>query len=202
VFVENLYETLLNRPGDAGAAGWVALLKNGASPSSVIKGIESSTEFRTIEVQDLYQTYLHRSADSGGLQNWVNMLASGGTVEQAAEGIVSSPEYFQLHGGANDAFLTALYSDALGRGGSPAEQAGFLQALDSGSATRAQIATVIFSSAEYRSDLVQSFYQKDLGRAADASGLAFWPLTLRSGTTDEAVQASILGSGEAFSNRS
>jgi hypothetical protein len=202
VFVENLYETLFNRTADAGAAGWVNALKNGASPTAVVTGLESSTEFRTIEVQGLYQTYLHRAADAGGLQHFVNFLSAGGTVEQVAEALVSSPEYFQLQGGANDSFLTALYFDALGRGGSPAEQAGFLQALNAGTATTAQLAAIIISSAEYQRDVVESLFQKDLGRMADSAGLAFWESQLQAGATDEAVQAGILGSGEAFANRS
>jgi hypothetical protein len=202
VYVENLYETLLDRIADSGAAGWVSMLNGGARPSAVVLGIESSAEYRTAEVDGLYETYLHRMADPSGLQNGLNLLNAGGTVEQLAEFLIGSPEYFQLHGDSNDAFLTAIYYDAFGRGGSPAEQAGFLQALNSGTMTRAQMATIIFNSLEYQTDLVESLYRADLGRAADPAGLAFWISQLRSGTTDEAVQANILGSGEAFLNRS
>jgi hypothetical protein len=202
VYVENLYETLLDRIADAGAAGWATMLNDGANPSAVVLGLENSAEYRTAEVDGLYKTYLHRLADPSGLQNGLNLLNAGGTVEQLAEFLTSSPEYFQLHGDSNDAFLTALYYDALGRGGSPAEQAGFLQALNSGTMTRTQMAMIIFSSSEYQTDLVQSFYKADLGRTADPSGLGFWISQLQSGQTDEQVQAGILGSGEAFSNRS
>jgi hypothetical protein len=49
---------------------------------------------------------------------------------------------------------------------------------------------------------VQSFYQANLGRAPDPVGLAGWVSLLQMGATDEAVQAGILGSPEAFANRS
>jgi hypothetical protein len=107
-----------------------------------------------------------------------------------------------LHGGTNDAFLTALYFDALGRGGSPAEQAGFLESLNSGALTRTQVAALVLSSLEYRLGLVQSFYQANLGRAPDPAGQAFWVSLLQAGVPDEVVQAGILGSPEAFANRS
>jgi hypothetical protein len=136
------------------------------------------------------------------LAGWVGALNGGATIEQVTADIAGSPEYFQLHGSTNDAFLTALYFDALGRGGSVVEQASFLQELNSSTATRAQVAALVLSSMEYRIDLVQSFYQADLGRAADPAGLAGWVSLLQMGVTDQAVQAGILGSPEAFGNRS
>jgi hypothetical protein len=145
---------------------------------------------------------VHRAADPGGLQHFVGVLASGGTVEQVEEAIVSSGEYFQLHGGQNEAFLTALYYDALGRGGSPAEQAGFLQGLNTGTFSRAQVAAAIFGSAEYQQDLVELYYQEFLGRNADPAGLAGWEAQLKSGMTDAQLAAALLGSGEGFAKRS
>jgi hypothetical protein len=200
-FVENLYETLLGRTADSGAVGFVNALKNGASPAAVVLAIESTTEYHSIVIQGLYETYLHRAADPAGLQNWLNFLAAGGTVEQIAAALIGSPEYFQLHGGTNEAFLTSLYWDVLGRGGSPAEQAGFLQMLNSGTSTT-QVANLILSSTESLMDQVTSIYLKDLGRAPDAAGIAGWVAALQHGMSPDMLQADILGSGEAFANRS
>jgi hypothetical protein len=201
-YVENLYETLLGRTADPGATAFVTMLNNGASPATVVSVMVHSTEYLTDEVRQLYFTYLHRAADPGGLQHFVGVLTSGGTVEQVAEALTSSPEYFQLHGGQNEAFLTALYYDALGRGGSPLEQAGFLQGLNSGTLSRAQVAAAIFGSAEYRNDLVEYYYQEFLGRNADPGGLAAWQAQLKAGLTDGQLIAALLGSGEGFAKRS
>jgi len=65
----------------------------------------------------------------------------------------------------------------------------------------AMIASLIFGSAEYRTDLVESYYQTLLGRQADPGGLAFFLQQLGSGTTSEQALAMILGSQEAFNNR-
>jgi Right handed beta helix region/Domain of unknown function (DUF4214) len=201
-YVENLYETLLGRTADAGGAGFVTFLNNGGSRATVVADIIQSTEYLTIEVQQLYVTYLHRAADPGGLQHFVSVLKSGGTIEQVAEILVSSTEYFQLHGTTNDAFVTALYDDALGRGGTPAEQTGFLQGLNAGTLSRAQVATLIFGSGEYQSDLVNSYYREFLGRNADAGGLTAWQAQLKAGMTDGQLIAALLGSGEGFAKRS
>jgi hypothetical protein len=177
IFVENLYETLLGRPGDAGAAGWVSPLNQGLSPTAVIVDIENSVEYRNIEVQNLYQHYLHRAADAGGLQGFVNFLGTGGTVEQVAAILVGSPEYFQLHGGNDQEFVEALYQDILNRQGDVAAMASFDQALGNGMSRQA-LAALIFASPEYRADLVEIDFQNYLGRQADPNGLAGFVNTL------------------------
>ena len=160
--------------------------------------IESSQEFRSDEVKALYTRYLHRDADPSGLANFTNFLAGGGTVEQVEAIIAGSPEYFQVRGGSsNNGFLQALYQDGLSRGIDPSGQMIFGNALMNG-ATRAQVATAIFTSTEFRQDLVQSDYQNFLHRAADPSGLGTFVNALAHGTSDEQVAADIIGSAEFF----
>jgi hypothetical protein len=201
VYVENVYEVLLGRAADAGAAGWVHLLDTGGSAVSVVTGIESSTEYRTDVVQGLYQHYLHRAADANGLTGFVNSLGSGATVEQVAAVIAGSDEYFALHGGTVIGFLAGLYEDALNRMAEPGGLAFFSQAL-SGGLSRTQVAAMFFSSTEYRADLVQSDYQLALERHADVGGLFIFVSDLQAGASDQAVLAGILGSLEAFALRS
>jgi hypothetical protein len=161
-----------------------------------VLGIQASPEYRTNLVQSLYKTFLHRSADSSGLTTFTNFLANGGTVEQAEEILTGSPEYFQTRGqGTSDGFLNALYQDAFKRSVDPSGHATFGQALAQG-ATPAQIAANIFTSIEFRQDLVQSFYQRFLQRTADLGGLSGWLSALQLGTTDEDVLAHIVGSAE------
>ncbi len=117
----------------------------------------------------MYQQYLHRSADAVGLQGFTSFLGGGGTLEQLASFLVGSPEYFDLHGDSNEAFLSALYEDALGRQADPAGLAGFEQAL-AGGMSRGQVASVILTSAEYQNDLVQADFQSLLGRQARPRG--------------------------------
>jgi hypothetical protein len=199
-YVESLYEMLLGRSGLTDD-GWVYALDHGASPASVVAGIESSPEYLSDRVEGLYQFWLHRAADSTGLNNFVTFLQQGGTFEQVRAALVGSAEYLTLHGGTVAGFLAALYQDALGRQADPAGLNGFAQMLGAGT-SRTQVATLFFSSTEYRINLVRSDYDFALERPADADGLIGWLGFLQSGGTDQALLSNLLGSPEAFAKRS
>jgi uncharacterized protein (TIGR03118 family) len=196
-FVAQTYLDVLQRPADpVGLGFWTGMLAQGNSRAQVVQGIEGSLEYRSKVVQNLYSTYLKRRVDPAGLNAFTNFLAAGGTVEQVEEMLTASPEYFQSRGGGtNDGFLTALYQDALQRPVDSTGQNVFGQLLNNGG-TRAQVATAIFTSDEFRQDLVQSFYQRFLRRAADSGGLNTFVSLLRQGMRDEQVLAAIVGSEE------
>lgn len=200
IYVENLFEALLNRTADAGAAGLVNELNNGVAPATVVLQIEGSPEYRASQVKALFQRYLHRNADGPGLQGFVNLLGNGGTLEQAASILLGSQEYFDLHGGTNDSFLYALFEDTLGRAPDHGALVGFGQALAGGMA-RGQAASLVLSSNEYRNLLVQTDFQSVMGKLPDAQGLAFFVGELQHGVSDQVVLAQILGSAEAFAAR-
>jgi len=201
LFVENVYEVLLNRPADPGGlASWSAQLQQGTSPSAVVAAIEGSSEYRTDLVQSLYQRYLHRAADPSGLQTFVMALGGTMTVEQVSAALVGSQEYFQLHGSNDQGFLDALYEDALNRLPDPSGLSMFSQALASGT-SRSTVATMVFGSKEFQTNLVEADYAALLGRPADSGGLITFLNLLSSGPTDQTMVADILGSNEAFSKR-
>jgi hypothetical protein len=196
-FVAQTYLDLLQRPVDsAGLANWAAMISQGTSRTAVAAAIQNSTEYRMVVVQQIYDSLLHRPADSNGLATFVNFLANGGTVEQAEAIMASSDEYFQNRGGRTvNGFLTALYQDALNRAVDTSGRSAFDQALANGM-SRAQVASIIFSSTEYQQDLVQSDYQRFLRRAADSGGLAGFTAALQQGVRDEQVAAILVGSDE------
>jgi hypothetical protein len=217
-FIMQAYLDLLQRPVDPGGlAGWTTFLMMGGTRQQVALGIESSQEYRQLVVQQLYMQYLHRSADPAGLAMFTAFLAAGGTDEQIAAQLAGSQEFFQTQGGGtNDGFLAALYQDALGRAIDPSGQATFAQFLANG-ASRTQIAAFLLRSTEYLQDVVQTFYQTFLHRAADTAGLnadvsalqnppplSRQPLvtsdasTLGTGITNEIIIAGIVGSQEYF----
>jgi hypothetical protein len=198
LFVASAYGLLLNRALDTGAALWVNELSSGAAPTSVVLGIESSTEYLTDQVIALYSRYLNRTPDPTGEQFWLSALQQGGTLEQVAEGIVSSAEYFQDHGSTNQGYVLGLYNQVLGRSPSASELNSWVSALDAG-VSRTAVANGFLTSTEYRTEVVQADYNLYLGRPADSAGLAFWVGALQAGSTDQAVLAAIFGSPEGFS---
>jgi uncharacterized protein (TIGR03118 family) len=198
-FLSRLYMDLLHRPIDpTGLATFSSQLSQGVPRSQVVLEIQASLEFHTDVVQSLYSTFLHRSADPGGLKAFTDFLAAGGTIEQVEASITGSPEFFQNRGGqTNDGFLDAIYQDALNRSVDAVGRSSFDQALAQG-ATRAQVATAIFTSDEFRQDLVGGFFQRFLHRTPDNTGLNAFVNFLRQGARDEQVIASIAGSPEYF----
>jgi hypothetical protein len=149
-------------------------------------------------VRNLFTRFLKRQADAGGLNAFTTALANGATIEQVEAALVGSPEYFQSRGGGtNNGFLDAIYQDALNRAVDSAGRTFFGQLFANG-ATTTQVATLIFTSDEFRTNLVQGFYQTFLHRAADSGGLATFVGLLRQGRRDEEVVAGIASSDEYF----
>jgi hypothetical protein len=198
-FVDRVYRDLLGRTVDpTGLAFWTGMLSQGASREQVVMGIENSPEFRTDVVESLFMRFLGRPADLTGLNTFTTFLANGGAIEQVEESLTSSPEFFLRRGnGTNDGFVNALFQDALNRPVDPVGRATFDRALASG-ATRAQVATAVFTSLEFRQDLVEGFFERFLNRVADGSGLNTFTALLQQRVRDEQVIADIVGSAEFF----
>ena len=100
---------------------------------------------------------------------------------------------------ANDLWLDRLYRDTLKR---TVDQAAldFFGTKLKGGASRADVALLVLQSVEYRTRLVQSFYQAFLKRLPSGSELASW-LGLLGSASEETVEAQILGSGEYAASR-
>ncbi|HJT36648.1 MAG TPA: DUF4214 domain-containing protein [Pirellulales bacterium] len=194
--VAQIYHDLLGRPADpAGLAYWSSHLDAGMPRSQFVTDVLASAEYRRDEVNSLYQHYLHRSADASALAAGSALLAQGMTDKGLAALIIGSDEYFALHGGTNDGFVSALFQDALGRPVDAGAKNAIELALADG-ATRAQMAAIVLGSHEYRADLVANLYLELLNRTVDAPSAAAWAAMLDSGATDEQVLAAIAASDE------
>jgi hypothetical protein len=112
--------------------------------------------------------------------------------------ILGSAEYFtnpSLGNNMNSTWLNQVYRDVLGRDRDPAAQ-GWLDALNSGSLTRLQVATDILASDEYRIRLIGTFFNTYLGRAPTQT--ATFLSQLQQGATDEHIISQIVASPEYF----
>jgi autotransporter-associated beta strand protein len=188
--VAQLYPPLLQRAVDpSGLASWSALLDSGVPLGEVVLGIEDSSEFRTSQVQALYQALLGRAADPAGLDTFVSLLAAGDTLAQVEAILLGSQEYWQAHGGT-DGFLDGIYHDVLNQAVEPSEQAALTQALAQGT-SRTEIAAGVLSGLEYQQDVVQSYFQRFQGHAADANALEQWVAALQRGVPQKRVLADI-----------
>jgi len=205
-FISEVYRDMLGRKVDpSGLATWSGLLDAGVSQLQVVQDIQNEPqahEFFQHETDLLYQQYLHRTADPSGLTTGTNFFVAGGTLEQFATFLVTSPEFNQTQtNGSNDSWLNAFYQDALGRSVDAAGQAAWDQAFAAG-VTRAQVATAIFASDEYRQHLVESMYEHFLDRSSDPGGLAAWTGQLKlGGTTFELIAGMTDTTSQEFFNK-
>src|SRR5262249_40970291 len=191
-FVGQLYRHGLPRDvAPSGLAHGPGMLDRGTSRTEVARQIEASQEYRAGVVRELYAALLHRDADPSGLATFTAHLGAGGTVEQMTIVLVSSPEYYQQHGGDGAGFLAGVYRDVLGRDLDAGGAAVFGRALASG-LSRGQAVTLIVGSPEYQQHAVRGFYQTYLGRDADATGLAAFAAALARRVRREDVIAMIL----------
>ncbi len=110
--VDELYRHMLERPADAGSAGFVQRLQNGqASVRDIVRDIAKSAEHdqRFIKqengeetpylrsVNTLYRHILGRQPDANGARGYAQMTAQRG-VDPVIDEIVGSAEYTQQYG--------------------------------------------------------------------------------------------------------
>ncbi len=202
-FVANVYRDLLGRSSDPGGlAYWSGLIDSGQPRFPVAINLTGSTEYRGLQVQSLYQRYLLRPTDgttsSGGEGFWVGYIAAGATLEQLAESLIGSDEYFHTRGHDDNAsYVTALYTDILGRGPEAQGLAYWVGRLNGGGA-RFLVSASILNSTESHQNLVRGVFQTLLRHQPDASGLDYWTGRSLAGLRDELLTASIIATDEYF----
>ena len=168
-FVDQLYQNVLGRAGEAGGRQfWVGSLGNGVSRADVLVGFSESAENKAgtaalvqagiwdrseaaAEVARLYDTVFGRKADIGGLAHWKGTLESGtASLAQMADAFTGSAEFRGKYGdlGSRD-FADALYVNTLDRAGDQGGLDHWTRALDTGAASRAQVVLAFSESAEH-----------------------------------------------------
>lgn len=135
-----------------------------------------------------------RSIDlSTGDASLIGTIGGGATIRA-----LSSLTANTINLSANQRFVTQLFLDALGRGIDAGGLQFFSAALDAGTMSKAQVATFVLNSTEFRTGFIQSEFQRLLGRSADTGGLNAFLNLLASGASPAQVTAAIIGSQEYF----
>lgn len=167
--------------------------------SQVVQAVESSPEYHRLVVEGLYQSLLRRAVDPVGLTGWTRFLDQGGTQDDLRAQILGSEEYFQRRGGGTkDGFLSALYSDVLGRSPDPNGVRGWSNRLED--ASRTEVAGDVIDSREAAMLDVVALYGRFLHRNPDAIGFNASVAALQDGVLQAALIATIVGSDEFFNH--
>lgn len=193
------YQKLLARtPQNGEANGWINSLNSGLSSRfQVAQNLLRSREYTERVIQSWYQTYqpggrATAPADSLAALGWD--LRRGRPEEAAIINVlVSNGDYVRTQ--MEGSWLRAVYADILRRPGSAAEVANWLRYLEAGN-SMASLATLIIKSTEYRTLLVNGWYQSLLRRAPAPLELQNGVAYLNSGGSRAALVNSLLQSDE------
>jgi Domain of unknown function (DUF4214) len=200
-FVTHVYRDLLNRAPDApGFASFTTLLDRGlVNRSQEALAVLESQEYRTLLIQGLYQQLLRRALDPLGQAGWLRYLDDGGTQDGLRVSLLGSEEYFQRRGGGTTpGFLSAVYSDVLGRTIDPSGARGWSEALDNKDSSRTTVAAEIVGSREGAQVTVHDAYFRFLHRAPDPVGFNASVSALQQGVIAEFLITTIVASDEYF----
>src|SRR5262249_191009 len=138
-----------------------------------------------------------RAPEPGVLATDVANLQSGTTFEQLEAVLAGSLEYFLRHGGTNQTFLAALYTDLLHRPADAAGEEAWLQVMATG-VSRTEVAGFFIGGTEYSIFQVESFYLRFLRHLPDTTfALPYWTSVEQSSGQDIVI-ANIVGSLEYF----
>src|SRR5262249_21538756 len=139
---------------------------------------------------------LGRAPEAGAVDTWTLAMQRGADAQQVLAGFLASPELFQKSGATTQGWLNAAYADVFGRA---PDTNGFLfwaNQLNTGAATRDQVANALVTSQEKDNLIVGQAYHDLLGRSPDAGGAAHWSGALAHGMTPEQMYNNMVASRE------
>jgi hypothetical protein len=94
-FLTALYQDVLNRAIEPAALqSWSTVMAHGVARWQVAAAVLGSVESDKDEVQSYYLRFLHRPADTSGLNAFVNALQNGMRNEDVITILIGSGEYY------------------------------------------------------------------------------------------------------------
>ena len=207
-FVFQQYIDFLDREPDAGeVSAWVNALNSGLSRADLIEAFMNSGEFR-FEGKFITQTYLGiltRDADYAGFRGWLGALLAGVSREQIVQVFLDSGEFQSRFGSnlTNGQFVERMYNNILLRSSDPGGFNAWVEALNNGQLTKAQMALSFLDSGEFQELFLSQnrvdislLYFDMLRRDPDAGGFSAWVGVLNSGVSLTSVIDAFLNSPE------
>ena len=227
-FCNRLYTLCLGRKADpAGIKYWAEQLDNKTQSGAQVgyhfvfseeykKKNTSNEEY----VKMLYQVFMNRQADKGGLNYWVGLLNDGMSREYVYKGFAESKEFtnicnsYGINRGtvtirqARDRnvnltrFLNRIYVKAMNRKGEEAGLNYWCEQIQYKRMTPTQVAESFIYSKEFtdkklsNAEYVKVLYRTFMGREADQSGLNYWVGRLNRGESRKTILKSFAGCPE------
>jgi hypothetical protein len=187
-FVVKVFQDLLTRAPDDGAlAASTMFLAQGGTRLQFAQLVETSPESRVRQVEAIYMKYLNRLATTTELETVVDFLNRGGSLQHAAAVVIGSQEYFTNHGGTNDSFAAAAFSDVLGHPLDTKTQNYLSQQISSNGVPRTTVANWLMESNEGAAVRVLDIFEKILDRPNFPSESMLYGSQLQHGLHEETL---------------
>lgn len=165
-------------------------------------------------VMRMYDTVLRRTPDPAGLDSWLDAMDHGTTRAQVAKGFLGSQEFALVTGSLSTPdYVEYLYNHALGRASDPSGKAGWVNYIDSGTMSRADVLMGFSESQEHKNltagtlnqglwhtndnfQQIEALYDSFADRLPDQAGLLGWADLMDRGMTLKQVATGFAGSAE------
>lgn len=172
-------------PSAAVSAAYQAMTDANTALNSMLSAANVSVD----PVVRLYQTAFNRVPDSAGMTAWVVPFSTGAiTLQAIANGFTQSTEFTTLYPATltNAQYVGALYWNILQRQGEDTGINGWVNALNSGALTRAQVLLGFSEAAEFKANIesnVNAFLTATANNTATYTGSLFDQGGVSPGTT-------------------
>jgi hypothetical protein len=149
-YVQKLYQNVLQRTSDTSGLNFWTAQATGTTAADVAKAFIGSTEAQNVTaVLHLYDAFFNRAADSSGLKIWVSALNGGASLRDIANAFSSSSEFqTKFSGASTDVYVEAVHSNLFGRASDTAGKDYWVQKIDSGAMSRADVSLAFTLSDE------------------------------------------------------
>jgi Domain of unknown function (DUF4214) len=193
-YVQALSKDLLDTsPTPSEVSYFTSQLALGVTRAQVASELLAGPAYDSVLVGSFYERYLAQAPSPAAASFFASELGDGATDESVQAQILGSAEYFDDRGdGTNAGWVAAANCDLLD-GTADANDLSFWGGELASDLTRAQVASGILASSEYRTLLIDSLYERFLRRATNPSAIGYW---LNAGLTDEQLIAALVSSQE------
>lgn len=221
-FVAQVHEDFLLRPpSSAELTLWTTYLGS-ASRASMVAALLDGNEFKTLWAVGVRYYYLSEvDLEDPQFASDVAALGSSDDFVASEVAVLARARYYDLSGGTNTSFMTALYDDVLFRPPDPSGLSYWVGRLNAGTSTRTSVATYFIRSGEAAGRRVagpagattcaatvledvaalrSGSYCLVLDRMADPSGASYWTGQLSASGQLPGLWASLAGSAEYYDN--
>jgi len=207
--VEQFKDFVGRAPGTAELDEWTTkLIDRTATPGDLIEFLRSSADNRSNvdPAARLYRAYFLRNPDAPGLRYWATQRRKGMSLDAISDFFARSSEFKNSYGTlGDDAFVSLIYKNILGRNGDPGGLSYWTNQLNGRLRTRGQVMVGFSESPEYtrtqaNTITVAVMYALMLGRQPTATELET-TVTLFEATVDGPVPFTVGDLGQDILKR-